>query len=71
MFRALSRTALLAFLCASGVAQPQVTARVDVAGAVAHRLSVSVEDLKQLPIKKMDERRSVGEGNAREERVRH
>jgi DMSO/TMAO reductase YedYZ molybdopterin-dependent catalytic subunit len=71
MFRALSRIALLAFLCTSGVAQPQVTTRIDVAGAVAHPLSLSVEDLKQLPIHKMDERRSVGDGNAREERVRH
>ena len=52
-----------------GMSQAQVD-QVEVVGAVAHPMSLSVDDLRQLPVRTVEERRAVGEGNAREEQLR-
>jgi hypothetical protein len=59
-----------AALLGAGIVLAQVTTKVEIAGAVAHPLSLS-DNLRQLPVRQMDERRSVGNGNARQEQVRH
>jgi DMSO/TMAO reductase YedYZ molybdopterin-dependent catalytic subunit len=70
MHRNLRRLAALCVLGFAGIAQAQVTTKVEIVGAVAHPMTLSLDDLKQLPARTMDERRVVGEGSAREEQVR-
>jgi DMSO/TMAO reductase YedYZ molybdopterin-dependent catalytic subunit len=45
-------------------AHAQVTTKLEVAGAVAHPLALSVDDLRQLPVQRMEESRTVNDGAA-------
>ena len=63
--RTFRRLVALCILGIAGMSQAQVTTKVEVVGAVAHPMSLSVDDLRQLPVRTVEERRAVGEGNAR------
>jgi len=67
----LRRCIFLGALVFQAAAAAQVTTEVKVVGVVAHPLTLSVDDLRQLPVRHVDEVRVVGEGKSREEQTRH